>query len=243
MYYLRNQTNFMSTHNNALIVGGNSGIGQSIAIQLMEDGYNVHCLCRKAEGIPQGATHVAGDVLSEDWTSQSFPDSLDALVYCPGSINLKPFRSLKPADFQNDFDINVMGAVKVLHHFQKALKKGTHPSVLLFSTVAVQQGMPFHASISSAKGAVEGLVRTLAAEWSPKIRVNAIAPSLVDTPLAGQLLSNDSKRENADQRHPLKRVGQPDDIAAAARFLLSENASWVSGQIIGVDGGLSSLRV
>lgn len=233
----------MSKEKNALIIGGNSGIGQSIALQLLEDDYNVSCMSRNADGVPDGSQHIKGDVLKDDWKEQDFPESLDALVYCPGSINLKPFRSLKQEDFQNDFNINVLGAVSVLHHFQKALKKGTNPSVLLFSTVAVQQGMPFHASIASAKGALEGLVRTLASEWAPKIRVNAIAPSLVDTPLAGQLLSSDSKRDSADKRHPLKRVGQPEDIAAAARFLLNDQSSWMSGQIVGVDGGLSSLRV
>jgi NAD(P)-dependent dehydrogenase (short-subunit alcohol dehydrogenase family) len=233
----------MSDQKQALVIGGTSGIGKQISKQLLERNYAVHILSRSEEGTPDAAKHISGDILEDDWQDKEFPETIDALVYAPGTINLKPFRSLKAEDFRNDFEINVMGAVKALQHFQKELKKADSPSVILFSTVAVQQGMPFHASISSAKGALEGLVRTLAAEWAPKIRVNAIAPSLVDTPMAEKLLSSDSKRENADDRHPLKRVGQPEDIAEMATFLLSEKAAWISGQIVGVDGGLSSLRV
>ncbi len=227
----------------AIIVGATGGIGREVAQLLLDDGYEVTNISRSSENLPDGVQHKEGDILGEEWKSHDFPEVVDALVYCPGSINLKPFRSLKAKDFTQDFNVNVLGAVQVISHFQKALKKADAPAVVMYSTVAVQQGMPFHASISAAKGAVEGLVRTLASEWAPKIRINAIAPSLVDTPLAKQLLSSDSKRENADDRHPLKRVGQPKDIAYMTQFLLSDKASWISGQIVGVDGGMSKLRV
>ena len=227
----------------AIVVGATGGIGKKVSELLLQDGYEVINISRSKENLPNGVMHKTGDILKEDWKSHDYPEKIDALVYCPGSINLKPFRSLKLKDFSADFELNVLGAVEVLHHFQKALKKADAPSVVLYSTVAVQQGMPFHASISAAKGAVEGLVRTLAAEWAPKIRINAVAPSLVDTPLAEKLLSSDSKRSNADDRHPLKRVGTPEDIAHMTHFLLSERASWMSGQVVGVDGGMSKLRV
>lgn len=233
----------MSDQKKALVIGGTSGIGKQIAQELLDRNYSVQVLSRKKDGTPEGAEHIEGDVLKNDWKGKDFFETLDAFVYSPGTINLKPFRSLSVDDFKHDFELNVIGTVETLQHFQKALKKADNASVVLFSTVAVQQGMPFHASIASAKGALEGLTRTLAAEWAPRIRVNAIAPSLVDTPLADNLLSSDSKRENADDRHPLKRVGQPKDIANMAVYLLSDQSSWISGQVIGVDGGLSKLRV
>lgn len=227
----------------AVIIGATGGIGRRVAELLLQDDYEVTNISRSSDNLPKSVKHKEGDILNDDWKSNEFPEKIDALVYCPGSINLKPFRSLKAKDFESDFKLNVLGAVNVLNHFQKALKKADTPSVVLYSTVAVQQGMPFHASISAAKGAIEGLVRTLAAEWAPKIRINAVAPSLVDTPLAKKLLSSESKRSNADDRHPLKRVGQPDDIAHMTHFLLSDKAAWMSGQILGVDGGMSKLRV
>jgi len=233
----------MGTKKQAIVVGSTGGVGREVAQLLLDDGYEVTNISRSSDNLPEGVNHKEGNILEEDWKSHDFPEVVDALVYCPGSINLKPFRSLKPKDFTEDFNLNVLGAVQVISHFQKALKKADAPAVVMYSTVAVQQGMPFHASISAAKGAVEGLVRTLASEWAPKIRINAIAPSLVDTPLAKQLLSTDSKRENANDRHPMKRVGQPKDIAYMSQFLLSDKASWMSGQIVGVDGGMSKLRV
>ena len=186
--------------------------------------------------------HIAKNVTTDEITADDLPEQLHGLAYCPGSINLKPFRSLKPAAFQADFDVNVLGAVKVLQAAHQVLKKGGG-SVVLFSTVAVGQGMPFHASVAAAKGAVEGLTKSLAAEWAPAIRVNCIAPSLTDTPLAGRLLSTPEKKEASGQRHPLKRVGEPEEIAALAHFLLSDEGSWMSGQVIGMDGGMSTLRV
>ena len=164
-------------------------------------------------------------------------------MYAPGSINLKPFRGLKRSDFEHEFAINALGAVDVLQWAQKTLTATPGASVVLFSTVAVTQGMPFHASVAAAKGAVEGLTRSLAAEWAPKVRVNAIAPSLTNTPLAERLLNNEAKQEAAAKRHPLQRVGTPEDIANAALFLLSEQSSWITGQILGVDGGMSALKI
>lgn len=231
---------------NFLIVGGTSGIGLALTKKLQAEGHHVTVVARKNSDEIQGMEHVdfvEMDVLAEELTTDQLPEELDGLAYCPGSINLKPFRSLKVKDFQRDFDINVLGAVRILQATRKALKKGDPSSVVLFSTVAAGQGLVFHASVSAAKSALEGMARTLAAEWAPHIRVNCIAPSLTDTPMASHLLSSEDRREASDKRHPLRRVGQPDDIAGMAAYLLSEQASWISGQTIGVDGGMSTLRV
>jgi NAD(P)-dependent dehydrogenase (short-subunit alcohol dehydrogenase family) len=168
-------------------------------------------------------------------------EALDGLVYFPGTINLKPFRSLKSTDFQQDFEINVLGAIHAIQFYAKQLKEGS--SIVLFSTVAVQTGMPFHSTVSVAKGAVEGLTRALAAEFAPKIRVNCIAPSLTQTKLAGRLLNSEEKIEAMANKHPLKKIGSPKDLANALEFLLSDNSSWVTGQILAVDGGMSRLKI
>jgi NAD(P)-dependent dehydrogenase (short-subunit alcohol dehydrogenase family) len=221
------------------IFGATSGIGKTLGIHLQSEGHRVTNISRTAPDWSPFEHHSL-DVTSDDWSALPVPASLDGLIYCPGSIVLKPFRGLKPAQFQEDFEVNVVGAVRAIRHALPALKKGSDPSVVLFSTVAVQQGMPFHASVAAAKGAVEGLTRSLAAELAPTIRVNAVAPSLTQTPLAESLLNNERKQEAANQRHPLHRFGQPDDIARAAAYLLSH--SWTSGQVLQVDGGLSTLR-
>lgn len=227
---------------NYLVVGGSKGIGKKIS-ELLSEHSTVYCISRSAPGIPN-VKHIPLDITVDDIDEDLLPDELDGVAYCPGSINLKPFRSLKEEDFINDYRINVLGATKVLKAVERKLKKGDNPgSVVLFSTVAATQGMPFHASIAAAKGAVEGLTRSLAAEWAPKIRVNCIAPSLTDTPLAASILSSDEKKENAGKRHPLRRVGSPQDIASAAVYLLSQDSSWVTGQVLAVDGGMSTVRV
>ncbi len=230
---------------NYLIAGGSSGIGLELVKRLSAEGHQVLAVSRTGgslDGLP-GVTHLPKNLLEDELTESELPATLDGVVYCPGSINLKPFRSLKLEAFTEDFQINVLGAVKVLQASQKALKAAESPAVVLFSTVAVGQGMPFHASIAAAKGAVEGLTRSLAAEWAPTIRVNCIAPSLTDTPLAARLLSSEEKKETAGARHPLKRVGTPAEIAALAHFLLGENSRWMTGQVIGMDGGMSSVKI
>lgn len=223
-----------------LIVGGSRGIGKATAQHLLNQGNTVHIIARHAPEWQGNYQYHTTDVLEGDLPD--FGTILDGLVYCPGSINLKPFKGLKMKDFQSDFEINVLGAVRVLQHYEKALQKSEHGAVVLFSTVAVQTGMSFHASISAAKGAVEGLVRSLAAEWSPKVRVNGVAPSIVSTDLAARLLRNDKQVEAAEERHPLKRIGQAEDAAALAAFLLQPSSGWITGQIVGLDGGMSSIR-
>ena len=167
---------------------------------------------------------------------------LDGLVYFPGSITLKPFHRLTAEDFLRDFQVNCLGAAEAIRQALPSLKAAPSASIVLFSTVAAAQGMPFHASIAAAKGAVEGLGLSLAAELAPGVRVTVIAPSLTDTPLAGPLLNSDAKREAAAKRHPLQRVGEPADVAELVAFLLSDAAAFMTGQILRPDGGLSSIR-
>lgn len=215
-----------------VIIGGNTGIGASLNEQLIAEGSETILISRNQGGV---------DVLDEEPNFPAIDGAIDALVYCPGSINLKPFRGLKLSDFEHDMGVNYFGAVKTIKHYLPNLKEAENPSIVLFSTVAVQKGMPFHSSIAGAKGAVEGLTRALAAEFAPKIRVNCVAPSLTDTPLAEKLLRNEKQREGAENRHPLKSIGEAEDVANMAHFLISDKAKWMSGQIIGVDGGMSSL--
>ena len=222
---------------NIVIIGGNSGIGKAIAADLSSKGTNLFLYSKSGDGT------TALDISSDFDVIPNLPEVIDGLVYCPGTINLKPFHRISISDFQKEMDINFFGAVRVLQACLKGLKKSDSASVVLFSTVAVQTGMGFHAGIASAKGAIEGLSRSLAAEWAPnKIRVNTIAPSLTDTPLASNLLSTPEKKESSDKRHPLGRVGTSEDIAKAASYLLSEDSSWMTGQILPLDGGMSSLK-
>ena len=188
-------------------------------------------------------TYIEFDALTSDLNVALLPEKIDGLVYCPGSINLRPFRGLKLETFQSDMQINFFSMVKVIQSILPLLTASNQASIVLFSTVAVKMGMPFHTSVAAAKGAIEGFAKALAAEYAPKIRVNVIAPSLTDTPLADKFLNNDDKKEKSSLRHPLKRFGQSEDLANMAVFLLSEKSSWMSGQILHVDGGLSSLLV
>jgi len=227
-----------------VVLGATSGIGLRVAERLADQGATVYALGRR-DRQPDGSAnliHGRCDVLADEPGFPRFDEPLDGLVYLPGTINLKPFHLLRRKDFVQDLEANYLGAVKTLQHFLPQLRKAESASVVLISTVAVQTGLAFHASIAGAKGAVEGLTRALAAELAPKIRVNAVAPSLTDTPLASSLLNQPAKRETASKRHPLQRVGTPDDIATAVCFLLTDESSWVTGQVLAVDGGLSRIR-
>lgn len=230
---------------NYLVIGGSSGIGQRLTMQLSEEGHQVNATyCKNLvkshhPSIGYHYLNVLDDILSFDF----LPDFIDGLVYCPGSINLRPLDRIKPSDFMEDYRLQVIGAVKTIQSVLPKLKKAEHASIILFSTVAVQTGFPFHSQVSASKGAIEGLTKALAAEFAPKIRVNCIAPSMTDTPLASLLLNNEQKREAIALRHPLKKIGTTKDIADMAEFLLSEKSRWITGQILHVDGGLSSLKI
>lgn len=228
---------------NILLIGGSYGIGNAIAKELQNDA-NVFVASRTHENlIGLNIKHIPFDVTSETLDTTSLPSIIDGLVYCPGSINLRPFKGIKPEAFEADLQINFIGLVKVIQAVLPNLVASEQSSIVVFSSVAVSMGMPFHTSVAAAKGAVEGFAKALAAEYAPKIRVNVIAPSLTDTPLADKFLSNEEKREKSALRHPLKRFGTADDIAQMASFLLSDKSSWISGQIFHVDGGMSSLLV
>lgn len=168
-------------------------------------------------------------------------DDLDGIVYFPGTIVLKPFKRLELEDLKSDFEINVLGLVKLLKFYQSRLAKNA--SLVFISTVAASIGMPFHSSIAMSKSSLEALSRTLAAEWSPEIRVNCVAPSLVNTKLAKRFFRNDKQIELMSEKHPLKRTGNPQDISNAIEFLLSRKSSWITGQVINVDGGMSSIKL
>jgi 3-oxoacyl-[acyl-carrier protein] reductase len=236
----------MSKHDSKhyLIVGASSGIGAALLQELVERGDRVLHLSRHPERAPDlpGTEGHRWDALTEPFPTAVLPARLDGVVYCPGGIRLKPFERLKEQDFNAEWELNLLGAVRTLQAALPALKQSDAGAVLLFSTVAVQTGMPFHAAVAAAKGAVEGLTRSLAAELAPRIRVNAIAPTLTDTPLAERLLGSDDKRRAAAERHPLKRIGTAADMARTAVWLLGE-ASAVTGQVVAVDAGLSRLRL
>lgn len=228
---------------NILLIGGSYGIGLALAKELQFDN-NIFIASRTNENIADlKATHIPFDAATDTLDITILPERIDGLVYFPGSINLRPFRALKMEAFENDMQINFFNMVKVLQTVLPNLTASSQSSVVLFSSVAASMGMPFHSSIAAAKGAVEGFAKALAAEYAPKIRVNVIAPSLTDTPLANKFLNSEEKKEKSAQRNPLKKVGSAEDLAQTASFLLSEKSSWISGQIFHVDGGMSTLLV
>lgn len=228
---------------NILLIGGSYGIGLAISKELQYEN-KVFIASRTNENLTDlHITHIPFDALNDTLDTSQLPEVIDGLVYCPGSINLRPFRGLKPESFEADMQINFISLVKVIQTVLPNLSASNQSSIVLFSSVAASMGMPFHTSVAAAKGAIEGFAKALAAEYAPKIRVNVIAPSLTDTPLADKFLNNDVKKEKSAERHPLKRVGTSDDMAQMASFLLSEKSSWISGQIFHVDGGMSTLLV
>ncbi len=235
----------MSKH----IIIGPGGIGAAIARKLHGQGAALHLISRTPEALAQelGASHAAADVSDPaalETAVKAAGDAVDGLCYAVGTINLKPITRLTDQDALRDFEINALGAFRAIKAALPGLKASSQAtsSILLFSTVAVAQGFASHASVAMAKGAIEGLTRSLAAELAPKIRVNCIAPSLTRTPLASFITGNETTTNAIAGLHPLQRIGEPDDIAALAALLLLPDAGWITGQVIGVDGGRSSLR-
>ena len=182
------------------------------------------------------------NVLNETLNLDFLPDTLEGIAYCPGSINLKPFARIAPEDFVDDYKLQVVGAIRVIQSLFAKLRKSGSGSIVLFSTIAVQNGFPYHSQVSASKGAIEGLTKALAAEFSPMIRINCIAPSLTDTPLAANLMSTDEKKEANAAKNPMKRNGEAADIANMAEFLFSDKANWITGQVMHVDGGYSTIK-
>ncbi len=230
---------------NYLIIGASSGIGKALALKLADTGHQVFGTFNKKETQTEHPLikYSQLNVMDENISFDFLPEILSGVIYCPGSINLRPFERIKPADFTNDFNLQVTGAIKTVQAVISKLKSPENASIIFFSTVAVQTGLPFHSQVSASKGAIEGLTKALAAEYAPKIRVNCIAPSLTDTPLAALLINSEQKKESNAHRHPLKRIGTADDIVNMAEFLLSSKSSWITGQIMHVDGGFSTLKI
>jgi len=227
---------------NYLIIGASSGIGKALTSRLLADGHQVYGTYNDTPIDATKNLHTHQLDVASEFSLDFIPDILDGIVYCPGSINLKPFGRIKPQDFVSDFNLQVIGAIKIIQACLAKLKNSENASIVLFSTVAVQAGFNFHSQVSVSKGAIEGLAKSLAAEFAPTVRVNAIAPSLTNTPLAEKLLNSEQKLEANNERHPLKRIGTPEDIASMARFLLGDESTWITGQIMHVDGGMSTLR-
>ena len=224
---------------NIVIIGGTKGIGKAIVSEVV-DNNNVVCLSRNQTDFSHdNYTFHNFDALADD-----YPDfeSVDCLIYCPGSINLKPISTLSLDDFRNDFELNVIGAVRAIKKYLNLLKKSGSASILLFSTVATKLGMPYHASVSVAKSGIDGLVKTVGSELAPKIRINAIAPTITNTELASKILRNDKVIENMVERHPLKKILSSNEVAKMASFLISEDASSISGQIFNMDAGIVSFK-
>ena len=225
---------------NIVIIGGSKGIGSAILLQQLETNMVYNISRNTPDIIHPNLKHFPADVLQD-----ALPDieNIDTLIYCPGSINLKPIGSLSIDDFRNDFEINVIGAVKAIQKYLPVLKKGTNPSIVLFSTVAAKLGMPFHASIATAKAGIEGLVKSLGAELASVVRINAIAPTITETSLSAGILRNDRMKENMVERHPMKGYLKPEEVASMTGFLISENAKSISGQVFEMDYGIVTFKI
>jgi NAD(P)-dependent dehydrogenase (short-subunit alcohol dehydrogenase family) len=226
--------------NKIIIVGGSRGIGKEIINDLVHDNLIINLSRNKPELTHTNLTHYNVDVLNCD-----LPDLEDvsSIIYCPGSINLKPISRISLDEFRGDFEINVIGAIKVIQKYLSSLKKSNNASILLFSTVATKLGMPYHSTVAASKSAIDGLVKTLGAELAPKIRVNAIAPTITKTDLASKLLRNEKVIENMVERHPLKKILMPEEVSKMAKFLISKDASSISGQIFNLDAGIVSFKL
>lgn len=226
-----------------VVIGGSKGVGFGIVKKLTDEGHSICVLSRTADNLLglQNVTHIPFDVTKDEIAADRLPEEIAGLAYCPGTINLRAFRSLKPEVYREDFELNVVGAVKCLQAALPGLSKAGAASVLLFSTVAVGQGLPMHASVAASKGAVEGLTKTLAAELSPSIRVNCIAPALTQTSLTDRFFADATRAAALAEKYPLKRTGTVEDIASVGHFLLT-GGNWITGQVLGVDGGMSSVR-
>jgi NAD(P)-dependent dehydrogenase (short-subunit alcohol dehydrogenase family) len=225
---------------NIVIIGGSKGIGNAILLQQLETN-KIYNISRNAPNISHpNLQHFSLNVLQD-----ALPDveNIDVLIYCPGSINLKPIGSLSIDDFRNDFEINVLGAVKTIQKYLPVLKKGTNPSIVLFSTVAAKLGMPFHASIATAKAGVEGLVKSLGAELASVVRINAIAPTITETSLSANILRNDRMKENMMERHPMKNYLKAEEVASMANYLISDHAKSISGQVFEMDYGIVTFKL
>ncbi|WP_027136642.1 SDR family NAD(P)-dependent oxidoreductase [Gaetbulibacter saemankumensis] len=223
-----------------VIIGGSKGIGNAILSKLVNTTKVINISRTKPKLSHNNLTHYSCDILKDDLPVIS---TADTLIYCPGSINLKPISRLSLDDFRVDFEINVLGAVKTIQQYLPILKNSLNPSILLFSTVATKLGMPFHASVAASKSSIEGLVKTLGAELAPNIRINAIAPTITDTDLASKLLRNDQLKQSISDRHPLKKFLNPEEVAEMALFLISDNALSISGQIFEMDCGIVSFKI
>jgi NAD(P)-dependent dehydrogenase (short-subunit alcohol dehydrogenase family) len=228
---------------NYVIIGGSSGIGKELVNVLKKEEASIYATFNQNEiGDSENIKYQKLNVLDTDLNFNDLPDEIHGLAYCPGSINLKPFARIKKEEFLEDFQLQVLGAINVIQQLLPRLKQSGDASIVLFSTIAVQLGFNFHSQVSVSKGAIEGLTKSLAAEFAPSIRVNAIAPSLTNTPLASKFLNSPEKITAQVQNNPMKRIGEAKDIAEMAAFLLSEKTSWITGQILHVDGGYSSVK-
>ena len=228
---------------NYLVIGGSSGIGKEISEMLSKENIVFSTSRNNLSGTIENIRHIKYNVLEDEFDPGLLPNQIDGFVYCPGTINLRPFRSLKIETFRSDLELNLIGAIKTLQIILPKLQQSPYASIIFYSTVAVKTGMPFHSSVSSSKSALEGLTKSLAAEFAPKIRVNCIAPSIVNTPLANKFLNTEDKIEKAAARHPLNKIGTAKEIAQLTQYLLDEKSKWITGQIINIDGGISSVKV
>lgn len=223
-----------------IVIGGSRGIGSAIVQTLLENHRVINISRTKPELSHENLKHYECDILKDELPEI---DAADGLVYCPGSINLKPIGRFNLEEFREDYEINVIGAVKAIQKYLNCLKNRNDPSIVLFSTVAAKLGMPFHASVAAAKSGVEGLVKSLGAELATTLRINAIAPTVTNTDLASKLLRNEKMIENITERHPMKKYLQPEDVAGMAEFLLSEKSSSISGQVFEMDCGIVTFKI